>query len=94
MSAGNDTTAELLSAIQIKVAVSAIPPSAMRSQGGPGVAAAARKFLAKLPLRPFAALEETKLAKTVRAINGRRVTGRLECSAAHRRDIGSATLKT
>lgn len=54
MSAGDGMTEELLTAIQLKVAVSAIPPSAMRNQGAPGVAAAARSFLATLPLRPFA----------------------------------------
>lgn len=48
---------ELLDRIQEKVAVSAIPASAMRNQGAAGVVSAAREFLATLPLQGFAARE-------------------------------------
>lgn len=47
-------TVDLVSAIQRKVAVSAIPASAMRNQGAPGTVAAAREFLSAVRLRPFA----------------------------------------
>jgi hypothetical protein len=47
-------TDNLLTILQRKVAVSAIPASAMRNQGAVGVAEAARRFLADLALSPFA----------------------------------------
>jgi len=39
--------------LQRYIAITAIGPSALRSQGAPGVISAAREFLASLPLSPF-----------------------------------------
>ena len=55
----------LIPAIQKHVAVFAIGPATVRGQGARGVVAAAREFLAELPLRSFARSTEASFRRSL-----------------------------
>jgi hypothetical protein len=46
-------TREFINAVQVRAARVAVGPSAVRGQGAPGIAQAARSYLATMPLAPF-----------------------------------------
>ena len=58
---------DFLATVQRKVAVSAIPASALRGQGAPGVVSAARDFLTELELDRFAVRSEQAFARRLDA---------------------------
>jgi hypothetical protein len=62
----SDPKAATLAAIQRKVAISAIPASALRGQSAPGLIETARRFFHTLPLAPFG------------VTNGKRFASRLD----------------